>query len=315
MASFTLDVGQVFPEGTSIGAYTPVEGQQAPQGAAVDTQTVTGGAVTFTGLTSGKAYQAWGLVSSTWRAMNFATDTAVGAGLDTSSNQTWTGDQTFEGAVEFGGSVTPDYIAQTDLDDHNADTSAVHGITDTSALLDTGDLGGSVAAQTDTRFPTADQKAALAGTGTPAVGNKFVTNDDSRIVVDPVTITKTGVWTFTQDPVFPGQSQVPKVATVSGDYPLTLALTDLGKVIETPNDASDRTITIPLNATVAVPDNSIVEIYHQGSGTLTVETEDNTIFLRYPGSTGHSLQVSQQFASIGLRRRASLSWAATGEIG
>lgn len=316
MATFTLHASNVFPNGTSLGAYRAVDGVLAPQGSAIDTQTVASGVVTFTGLSSGLAYQAWGVVSGQYRSMAFITDAAVGAGLDTSADQTWTGDQTFEGAVEFGGTVTPAYIAQSDLDTHTADSTSVHGITNTANLLTTSSIGSTVASQTDTRLPVAGEKSALAGTsGTPGSGNKYVTDADSRVILDPSTITKTGVWTFTQDPVFPSQTQVSKVSSVSGDYPRTLQLTDLGKVLETPNDATDRTITIPLAATVAVPTNSIVEIYHQGSGTLTVQTEDNTIFLRYPGSNGHSLQVTQQFATIGLRCRASGSWVASGEIG
>jgi len=47
--------------------------------------------------------------------------------------------------------------------------------TETDALL----TGKADAA--DTRFPTADEKAALAGTGTPSGTNTYVTNDDTRL--------------------------------------------------------------------------------------------------------------------------------------
>lgn len=50
-----------------------------------------------------------------------------------------------------------------------------------AATKNTGTTAGTVAAGDDARFPTADEKAALAGTGTPSASNKFVTDDDSRL--------------------------------------------------------------------------------------------------------------------------------------
>jgi hypothetical protein len=80
MASQTINAGTVFPEGTSVGAYpasnwSPV--QLPPTGAAVgsptNTQTVSGGAVTFTGLADGTQYYAGASVSGTWRYVSFRT--------------------------------------------------------------------------------------------------------------------------------------------------------------------------------------------------------------------------------------------------
>lgn len=51
-----------------------------------------------------------------------------------------------------------------------------------SAPLDVGDTAGTVAAGDDSRFPTASEKAALAGTdGTPSGANPFVTDSDPRL--------------------------------------------------------------------------------------------------------------------------------------
>ena len=48
--------------------------------------------------------------------------------------------------------------------------------------LNVGTVSGTVAAGNDSRFPTSDQKAALAGTsGAPSTSNKYVTNADSRL--------------------------------------------------------------------------------------------------------------------------------------
>ena len=44
-----------------------------------------------------------------------------------------------------------------------------------------GTTAGTAAEGNDARFPSTDEKAALAGTGTPSGANKYVTNDDSRL--------------------------------------------------------------------------------------------------------------------------------------
>ena len=54
-------------------------------------------------------------------------------------------------------------------------------INGTTIAADVGTTSGKVAAGDDGRFPTTDEKAALAGTGTPSGTNKYVTNDDSRL--------------------------------------------------------------------------------------------------------------------------------------
>jgi hypothetical protein len=47
--------------------------------------------------------------------------------------------------------------------------------------VDLGTGASQAAAGNDSRFPTANEKAALAGTGTPSGGNPYVNNDDSRM--------------------------------------------------------------------------------------------------------------------------------------
>jgi hypothetical protein len=69
VATFTLACLPTFPEGTSVGAY-PASGRfedsGAPVEAATDSQTVSGGSVTFTGLTNGARYVAAAAISSVW---------------------------------------------------------------------------------------------------------------------------------------------------------------------------------------------------------------------------------------------------------
>lgn len=52
---------------------------------------------------------------------------------------------------------------------------------DLEIAVDLGTSGTQAAAGNDSRFPTADEKDALAGTGTPAAGNPYVNDDDARL--------------------------------------------------------------------------------------------------------------------------------------
>lgn len=78
MANGTLATAAVYPDGTSVSAYLrrdiPDGHTGSPPAAPVNTQTVAGGSVTFTGLAKGESYVAAGLVSGTWRYRAFAID-------------------------------------------------------------------------------------------------------------------------------------------------------------------------------------------------------------------------------------------------
>lgn len=91
-------------------------------------------------------------------------------------------------------SGTNKYVTNADsrLSDARTPTSHTHPNTEITGLGDSstknvGTATGTVAAGDDARFhsnandPTSDEKAALAGTGTPSGTNKYVTNDDSRL--------------------------------------------------------------------------------------------------------------------------------------
>lgn len=73
----------------------------------------------------------------------------------------------------------------------------------------------------DPRIPTADQKAALAGTGTPSGTNKFVTADDENLTNNVKTSgdqTVAGVKTFSSLPVLPATTPTSSNQAVSKKY-------------------------------------------------------------------------------------------------
>lgn len=80
MASYTLNTN-VFPDGTSVGAYpdtnwpTPPPHGGAPVGSATSTKTVSSGTLEFTGLAAGTLYSAVAEVGGRYRYISFTTPT------------------------------------------------------------------------------------------------------------------------------------------------------------------------------------------------------------------------------------------------
>lgn len=74
MADFTLPVAAKFPEGTTVSLYLREDqaaGSNSPLGSAIDSDVVTNGSVTFTGLTEDVAYVAFGQVDGAWKRKGF----------------------------------------------------------------------------------------------------------------------------------------------------------------------------------------------------------------------------------------------------
>lgn len=95
--------------------------------------------------------------------------------------------------------------------------------------------------------------------------------------------------------------------TQTGNY--TLVLSDSGKVIEM-NNASALTLTVPTNASVAFELGTVIEVWQQGAGQITVAGAGVTF--RNPSTGG--LKTASQYSSISLRKRATDEWAVEGGI-
>jgi len=89
----------------------------------------------------------------------------------------------------------------------------------------------------------------------------------------------------------------------------TLVLGDAGEVIEL-NNASAITLTVPPNSSVAFPIGTIVELWQQGAGQVTVAAGSG-VTIRSPGA---KLKLSAQYASATLRKRATDEWALEGNL-
>lgn len=95
--------------------------------------------------------------------------------------------------------------------------------------------------------------------------------------------------------------------TQSASY--TLALTDIGKIIEM-NVSSANTLTVPLNSTVAFPIGTSIDVVQYGSGQTTLVAASG-VTLR---SNGSKLKLSGQYSAASLYKRGADEWITMGDL-
>jgi hypothetical protein len=88
----------------------------------------------------------------------------------------------------------------------------------------------------------------------------------------------------------------------------TLVLADAGKCVEG-NNASAITFTIPPNSSVAFPVGTVIEIFQQGAGQITVAA-GASVTLRAPDGA----KLAKQYASASIRQRATDEWVLAGSV-
>lgn len=87
----------------------------------------------------------------------------------------------------------------------------------------------------------------------------------------------------------------------------TLVLGDLGKCVEC-NNASAITLTVPTNATAALPVGALVEVFQQGAGQVTIAAAGG-VTLRTPNGA----KTAKQYSTVVLRQRAADEWIVNGD--
>ena len=97
--------------------------------------------------------------------------------------------------------------------------------------------------------------------------------------------------------------------TKTADY--TLAATDAGKVIGG-NSSSLISITIPDNATVAIPTDTLIEVYRHGTGNVKLLRAAGVSLLR-PISGDGSARIANQYGAVRLRKRGTDEWVIQGD--
>jgi hypothetical protein len=103
-----------------------------------------------------------------------------------------------------------------------------------------------------------------------------------------------------------GQTTVTANAQTSN---YTLVLGDAGKSIDVTN-ASARTVTVPLNASVAFPVGTVVEVARLGAGSVTIVATGGVTI----DSRGSLLAVGNQYGAASLRKLATDTWLLVGDL-
>lgn len=107
-----------------------------------------------------------------------------------------------------------------------------------------------------------------------------------------------------------GPAGPPQIAgTVQTGAAYTFALADAGTVVEG-NSASAQTFTIPPHATVAQAVGTVIEVFQYGAGPITIAAGAG-VTLR---SDGGRVKTAAQYATIGLRQRATDEWVLSGDL-
>jgi hypothetical protein len=107
-----------------------------------------------------------------------------------------------------------------------------------------------------------------------------------------------------------GPAGPPQIAgTVQTGAAYTFALADAGTVVEG-NSATAQTFTIPPHATVAQAVGAVIEVFQYGAGPITIAAGAG-VTLR---SDGGRVKTAAQYATIGLRQRATDEWVLSGDL-
>jgi hypothetical protein len=93
----------------------------------------------------------------------------------------------------------------------------------------------------------------------------------------------------------------------TGDY--TLVLADKGKVLRI-NSSSNRTITIPLNSSVAFPIDTEIAILRYGTGTVSISPTSGVTLQSASGNR----KVKDQYGSVALKKIGENEWVLVGSL-
>jgi hypothetical protein len=93
----------------------------------------------------------------------------------------------------------------------------------------------------------------------------------------------------------------------TGDY--TLVLADKGKVLRV-NSSSNRTITIPLNSSVAFPIDTEIALIRYGSGTVSISPTSGVTL----NSISSNRKVKDRYGSCALKIIGTDEWVLVGSL-
>jgi hypothetical protein len=116
----------------------------------------------------------------------------------------------------------------------------------------------------------------------------------------------TAVAQITNTGIFVGQSRPTRTDITAN---ATLALADEGKVLRV-NSASNLTVTIPLNSSVAFPTDTEIAILRYGTGTVSISPTAGVTL----NSKNSETKISGQYGSVALKKIGENEWVLVGSL-
>jgi hypothetical protein len=190
------------------------------------------------------------------------------------------------------------------------ETATAQTLTNKTVALGSNTVSGTLA-QFNTAVTDADF-ASLAGSET--LTNKTLTSPVLTLSTSTSTTDAVLAWDTTNKKIAVGNgtdaldfatSTLPINAQVAS---YTLVLADKDKIVEMSN-ASANTLTVPLNATVAYPVGTQINIIQTGAGQTTVAATGGVTINSTPG-----LKIRAQWSSATLIKRATNTWVLVGDL-
>jgi hypothetical protein len=167
-------------------------------------------------------------------------------------------------------------------------------------------------AATDTLLSAKAPLASPTFTGTVVVPvASGVTSPVQKQAIDDLTTSVTNSLLLKADKTYVDSSVAASnlVAVNAQTTNYTLALSDVNKAVEV-TSASAATVTVPLNSAVAFPIGSVVEVDRLGTGSVTLVATGG-VTIRYASST---LALRAQYSALTIRKQATDTWLATGDM-
>jgi len=176
-------------------------------------------------------------------------------------------------------------------------------------------LGSNTVSGTLAQFNTAVTDADFASlAGSETLTNKTLTSPVLTLSTSTSTTDAVLAWDTTNKKIAVGNgtdaldfatSTLPINAQIAS---YTLVLADKDKIVEISN-ASANTLTVPLNATVAYPVGTQINIIQTGAGQTTVAATGGVTINSTPG-----LKIRAQWSSATLIKRATNTWVLVGDL-
>lgn len=92
-----------------------------------------------------------------------------------------------------------------------------------------------------------------------------------------------------------------------------VALSDAGGLIEC-NNAAATGVTLPANSTTAIPVNTVFEVCQVGAGQVTITPAIGVTLHFHSPTNASTAHTGAPWSTVGLRKRATDEWVATGDL-